>query len=75
MKKFTIVEEVPDWEDCESLSVRRLECVIPPVANLKEIKSAIDAIDHTFHKETIKKAENPFSEVSIIRLRHYEKEP
>jgi len=63
-KKFDIVEEVPSWEDSESLNVRKLECEIPPVEDLKDIKAGIDAMKHKWHRETIKKADNPFSQAT-----------
>ena len=39
-----------------------LECTIPNVSNLHEIKIDIDAIKHKWTKTTIKKASDPFAQ-------------
>ncbi len=62
VKEFSIVEEQPGLEDSYPFEVQWLECTIPQ-SQLDKIKSSIDSITHKWRKETIKKAENPFSEV------------
>ena len=62
MREFTIDEEPPTWAEAEEVKVRRVESQIPESTDLSQIRDGIDWITSR-HAETIKKAENPFSQV------------
>ncbi len=67
VKEFSIVEEQPGLEESDAFEVLWLECIFPP-SDLREIKSSIDDIKHKWRKETIKKADHPFSEVLHVSI-------
>ena len=63
VKEFSIVEEQPGLEDADPMQVQWLECIFPS-GGIHRIKDCIDNIKHRWKKDTIKKADNPFSEVN-----------
>ena len=64
IKEFSIVEEQPGLEDSDAFEVQWLECIFPHCGNLKNIKFSIDSIQHKWRKDIVKKADNPFSQVT-----------
>ena len=64
-KSFTIVEEAPSWEDVEPMNVKRLEFKLNPDLDLTNLQGTMKWT-RKYHRETIKKAEEPFAEVSNV---------